>query len=69
MDHNGFRRARADLGLTQEQLAGILGIDRKTVQRYEAAPETRFSRPVNPIAARVMSWLMAGFRPPQWPRE
>lgn len=29
----------------------------------------RFGEPDRPIAAQVMWWMLAGFRPPEWPAE
>jgi DNA-binding transcriptional regulator YiaG len=59
-----FRAGRQQLGLTLKELGGILNTDPRTVRRWE-----NHERPLNPIADRVMEWLLAGYRPPQWPEE
>jgi DNA-binding transcriptional regulator YiaG len=61
-----FKEARRKLGLTLSQLAGILDVDPRTVRKWEAEEGTN-ARPPNPVAARVMQWMLDGWRPPQWP--
>lgn len=63
-----FREARHMLGLSARQLGAILDTDERTVRRWEADPETTgTARPPNPTAARVMRWMLDGWRPPEWP--
>lgn len=59
-----FSQARRALGLSQSQLGSILNVDPRTIRKWEAEDGTR---PPNPIACRVIEWLEAGFRPPEWP--
>lgn len=62
-----FAAARQTLGLSQNALAVILGVHLRTVQRYEAdGIET--ARPPHATACRVMQWMLAGYRPPEWPK-
>lgn len=60
------KAARRKLGLTQSQLALILGTSKRAVEGYEA--QTAAAQRSNPIADRVLRWLLDGFRPPEWPR-
>jgi len=61
-----FKEARQSLGLSLRQLALILNVNVRTVQKWEADDGTR---PPNPIATRVLSWLNDGFRPSEWPSD
>lgn len=58
-----FRKARQSLGLSISQMAEILGINPRTVRRWEEGD----ALPPNPTASRVMQWMLDGFRPPEWP--
>ena len=60
-----FKEHRYDLALTQEELARILNTTARTIRRWETEDDPR---PVNPIAIRVMEWMMAGYRPPEFPK-
>ena len=60
-----FRAARLSLGLTQVQMARILSTAPITIGRWEADDSLSTSRKVNPIAARVMEWMLDGFEPPE----
>ncbi|WP_413697777.1 helix-turn-helix domain-containing protein [Pseudovibrio sp. SPO723] len=63
-----FKSARRKLGLSQSQLASVINVDSRTIRKWEA--ETGGSaRPPNPIACRVMQWMLDGYRPPQWPAK
>lgn len=59
-----FREARRNLGLSAAEMGAILDTDPRTVRRWESEGDPR---PVNPIAARVVAWMTAGYRPPEWP--
>lgn len=61
-----FKEARHKLGLTLSQTAHIMGVDPRTVRKWEAATGNS-ARPPNPTAVRVMAWMLEGFRPPEWP--
>ena len=61
-----FRTAREGLGLSINQLAEVLGVEPRTIRKWEATSGDN-ARPPNPIASRVMQWFQDGFRPPEWP--
>lgn len=60
-----FRSAREQLGLSAGRLAHILNVDKRTLRRWESVDGSA-ARPPNPIACRVLTWLLAGYRPPEW---
>lgn len=68
MEPEEFKAGRRRLGLTQSELGRILGTDGRTVRKWETPPGASTARGVNPIAAQVLRWLLAGFRPPEWPQ-
>ena len=68
MEPEDFKAARRRLGLTQAELAHVLGTTPQTVRKYEMPADRSSARGVNPIAARVMRWLLDGWRPPEWPQ-
>lgn len=59
-----FKAMRQELGLSAAQLGQILNTDPRTIRRWEQPDGTR---PPNPIACRVLTWMLAGYRPPEWP--
>lgn len=63
-----FKQARQSLGLSAARLGKILNTDPRTVRKWEAETGNS-SRPPNPIACRVLEWLIDGYRPPQWPKK
>lgn len=63
-----FKGARRKLGLTQAQLGVILDTAPQTIRKWEMGENRSTARSVNPIAARVMQWMLAGYRPPEWPK-
>ncbi len=67
MSPEQFKSARHELGLSLSQLAAILNVDDRTIRKWEAPEDTNSARPPNPIAVRVVQWMLAGYRPPQWP--
>lgn len=68
MDQREFKTARKRLGLTLAEAAHIMGVDSRTVRRWEADPETtKNARAPAPTAVRVMHWMLDGFRPPEFP--
>jgi DNA-binding transcriptional regulator YiaG len=69
MTPNEFKLARRKLGLTQGQLALILDTAPQTIRKWEMGEECSTARSVNPVAARVMRWMLAGYRPPEFPRS
>lgn len=68
MTPEAFRALRASLGLTQAQLASVLGYAfRENVAAMEHTGGG--SREVPPAIARLMRAYEAGYRPPDWPRR
>lgn len=61
-----FKQARNKLGLSAKQLGTILNTDPRTIRRWEDESGTR---PPNPVACRVMEWLLTGWRPPEYPEN
>lgn len=61
-----FKQARHSLGLSASKLAAILNVDPRTIRRWEDESGTR---PPNPIACRVVEWLIAGFDPKEYSRD
>jgi DNA-binding transcriptional regulator YiaG len=68
MSPSEFKQARKNLGLTQAQLGAILDTGPTAIRKWEASDNCSTARSVNPIAARTMRWMLAGFRPPEWPK-
>lgn len=62
-----FKAARKSLGLTQSQLGRILDTAPQTIRKWEMPAEASTHRKPNPVACQVMRWMLAGFRPPEWP--
>jgi len=69
MTPNEFKTARRKLGLTQAQLGVILDTVPQTIRKWEMGEDCKSARSVNPIAARAVQWMLAGYRPPQWPES
>ncbi len=59
-----FKQARHSLGLSASELGRVLNTDPRTIRKWEHEDGTR---PPNPVACRAMEWMLAGWRPPQWP--
>ena len=67
-----FKKARRDLKLTVNELAKILNSNSRTVRLWEQEAEDTYDRsprPPNPIACRVLQWMLDGYRPPEWPEK
>lgn len=62
-----FKAGRERLGLSQSQLGHILDTGPRTIRQWEAE-DVLNSRDPNPIACRVMQWMLDGYRPPEWPQ-
>jgi len=56
-----FKTARQQLGLSAKRLGSILNVNERTVRKWE---DMSGKRPPNPIACRVLEWLLAGYQPP-----
>ena len=69
MNAREFRQARHSLGLTQAQLGAILDTNPTTIRKWEAEADRSTSRDPNPVACQVMRWMIAGFRPPEFPSD
>lgn len=61
-----FKEARRKLGLSASQLGHVLNTDPRTIRKWE---EDDGTRPPNPIACRVIEWMLAGYRPPEFPNS
>lgn len=63
-----FRTIRLTMGLTQKQLAKLLGYANKTtVGQFEVDPMSPSSRPIPPLLERLMRAYEEGYRPKGWP--
>lgn len=62
-----FKAARRRLNLTQAELAAILDTAPRTVRKWETEAEHGTARAPNPVACQVLRWMLAGFRPPEFP--
>lgn len=62
MTPHEFKAARQELGLSQSELADILNVNPRTVRKWERDDDTR---PPNPIACRVLMWMLNGYQPPE----
>lgn len=69
MTPQDFKAGRKRLGLTQAELARILDTAPQTIRKWEMPEENSTARGVNPVAAQVMRWMLAGFRPPEFPQR
>ena len=66
MTNDEFRAVRSSLGLTQAQLARVLGYAaRENVALLESAGD--WTREIPSAIARLMTAYAAGYRPPDWP--
>ena len=57
-----FREARTSLGFTQSQLGEILDTAPRTIRKWETG-----ERSPNPIACKVLAWMLQPGRPAEWP--
>ena len=67
MTAHEFRAIRAGLGLTQEQLAPMLGYAPKRVTVAMLELDTSNARAIPPAIARLMRAYRDGYRPADWP--
>ena len=63
MEPDEVRRARKALGLTQAQLAAVMGYG----GRVRVAEIEGGRRALGPAAERLLRAYLAGYRPPDWP--
>lgn len=70
MNHDDFKAARAALGLTQVELAEILGVTPRAISHWEADPDrVATAHKPYPTAVKAMEWMLGGFRPPEFPHK
>lgn len=62
-----FRQAQHTLGLSDAQLAPMLGISEQHVRRLKTRPDANQHRTVNDTLARLLDAYLAGYRPDDWP--
>jgi DNA-binding transcriptional regulator YiaG len=55
--------ARRELGLTQKQLAAVLGVEVGSISTWERGTH------INPLAEFAIAALLSGYRPPNWPES
>jgi transcriptional regulator with XRE-family HTH domain len=55
-----FRKAREDAGLTQQELADAIGVDRKTISAYELDERKR------PMKSIISAWALRCGVPREW---
>lgn len=67
MTSQEFKEARINLGLSQSQLGAILNTNPTTIRKWEADADRSTARNPNPVACQVMRWMLAGWRPPEFP--
>ena len=68
MTGSELRGDRHALGMTQHQLAVLLGTKERTLRKWEADPaRVATALPVPLLVANVMSWILAPGRPGDWP--
>jgi transcriptional regulator with XRE-family HTH domain len=56
-----LKAARKALGITQDQLASLMGVSRASVMRMEAGGNS------HPAMAHLLAAYAAGYRPADWP--
>ena len=70
MTHEEIRHARARLGLTGAALSALLGVDDRTLERWEADPDLRAdAAEAPPWVGVALRALLAGFQPPPVPDD
>lgn len=70
MDGSGLRRAQEALGLSDAQLAPLLGLaSAQQVRRFKENPAASSWRPLRPWHVRLLAAYLSGYRPPDWPRR
>lgn len=62
-----FKKIRVGLGLTQGQLGSIQDRNPLSIRRWEMSADQKSRTKVDPTVAKVMIWMAAEFRPPEWP--
>lgn len=63
-----FADLRKRVGLSVSECADLLGVDERTIRRWEADPALVSSRDPHPTALRVLLWIASPGRPKAWPK-
>lgn len=66
MTPDQLREARQRLGLTQVELAAVLGITKDHLSDCERGAR---AKALGPSAARLLRAYLEGYRPSDWPRR
>lgn len=74
MDHEEFKQARKELGLSIAQAAKVLGpveapYSADHVRSWEMSPDRSTAKPVPKAVQRLMKVYLDGYRPPDWPKS
>jgi DNA-binding transcriptional regulator YiaG len=64
-----FKAGRKALGLSVYELGHILNTTPDTVRKWEMPDHRNTARGPNPVAQRVLQWMLDGYRPPEWPSD
>ena len=56
------------MGLTQVQLALLLGVSHMTILAWEASPEKVNHNQISGPACKLMRYFVQGYRPDDWPK-
>lgn len=68
MTPDQMRKARAELGLTQAQMADMLETDAQSIRRMEMQETASTHRKPAARMQRLIDAYKAGYRPKDWPR-
>ena len=58
-----FKAAREKLGLSVNDLSFIIDTNPRTIIKWETDSDVRSP---NPVACRIMEWMLGGYYPPEW---
>lgn len=61
-----FRQKREALGLTISDLGHIIDVRQDTIRKWEGG---RAKHGPHPTSCRVLDWMIAGYRPREWPQQ
>lgn len=73
MDHEEFKKAREQLGLSLADMGKMLGpaggkpITADHIRKLEASSESSRQKPISQAIERLMQIYLSGYRPPDWP--
>ena len=63
MTGDEFKQNRRVLGLSVRECAHIMNVNERVLRKWESGT----SLGPHPSSARIMEWMLDGFRPPEWP--